>query len=323
MAEMPESVNVVLEGGGVKGIAHVGAMVELKRRRRYRIEAVAGASSGAIVGALVAAGLSADELRNDLRDFDFTKLGRARGPFGWVRALRSLYRDGGLFPMDYLREWLLSVLASHGVSTFADLQGDGRAELRVVVSDLTRGQLVWLPRDYEKVYGLEGDRQFVADAVCASAAFPFFFVPRAILAGPDAKPALGLVDGGRSTLFDGGVLLNYPIDAFGHVGAAKGSTRTVGVKLLPRLPTPERDNSVLWTPPIRLRPLRQIEQMVGTMIAGGYQARLEDDSVMDNTVLVDTSVASLLKFRLSKEDRIGLYRNGQQAMSGFLDRWEA
>jgi len=51
----------VFEGGGTKGLAHVGA---LKVAEEWRVEfaGVAGASAGAIVAALVAAGYRADEL---------------------------------------------------------------------------------------------------------------------------------------------------------------------------------------------------------------------------------------------------------------------
>ena len=47
--------NGVFEGGGVRGIAHVGAACVLEAAG-YRFEALAGSSAGAIVAALLAAG---------------------------------------------------------------------------------------------------------------------------------------------------------------------------------------------------------------------------------------------------------------------------
>ena len=49
------AADLVLEGGGVKGIALVGAISVLEERG-YGFRRVAGTSAGAIVGALVAAG---------------------------------------------------------------------------------------------------------------------------------------------------------------------------------------------------------------------------------------------------------------------------
>ena len=46
--------DLVLEGGGVKGIALVGAISVLEERG-YEFRRVAGTSAGAIVGSLVAA----------------------------------------------------------------------------------------------------------------------------------------------------------------------------------------------------------------------------------------------------------------------------
>ena len=51
----------IFEGGGARGITHIGAVKALERER-IEIIGVAGASAGAIVAALVAAGCSADQL---------------------------------------------------------------------------------------------------------------------------------------------------------------------------------------------------------------------------------------------------------------------
>ena len=50
---------------------------------------------------------------------------------------------------------------------------------------MTTGQLVRLPWDYRRVYGLDPDEQSVADAVRASMAIPFFFRPVTLTARPD------------------------------------------------------------------------------------------------------------------------------------------
>ncbi len=52
-----ENVGLVLSGGGVRGLAHLGVIKALEEHH-IRIRYVAGASVGAIVGALYAAGHS-------------------------------------------------------------------------------------------------------------------------------------------------------------------------------------------------------------------------------------------------------------------------
>lgn len=55
-------LDLVFEGGGAKGLAHVGAIREFEQRGlRYR--RIAGTSAGALVAMFVAAGLTGDEIR--------------------------------------------------------------------------------------------------------------------------------------------------------------------------------------------------------------------------------------------------------------------
>ena len=93
------------------------------------------------------------------------------------------------------------------MTTFGDLAIDDdelppeqRYRLVVTVADVTTGQLVRLPWDYRRVYGLDPDEQSVADAVRASMSIPFFFRPVSVTS------AAGLT----STLVDGGLLSNFP-----------------------------------------------------------------------------------------------------------------
>lgn len=54
-------IGLVLSGGGVRGLAHVGAVKAL-REAGVQIDAVAGTSAGALVGVMVAADCSVDEM---------------------------------------------------------------------------------------------------------------------------------------------------------------------------------------------------------------------------------------------------------------------
>ena len=56
------------------------------------------------------------------------------------------------------------------------LPASHRYRLVVHTSDITRGQLVRLPWDYD-LYGQDRDDQNVVDAVRASMSIPFFFEP--------------------------------------------------------------------------------------------------------------------------------------------------
>lgn len=78
----------IFEGGGAKGIAHIGAL-KAAEERKVQFIGVAGASAGAIVAALVAAGYTADKLYNP-EGLDRGKLDRNLLDFFHTRTWRNL-----------------------------------------------------------------------------------------------------------------------------------------------------------------------------------------------------------------------------------------
>jgi len=57
----PRLIYAIFEGGGAKGIAHLGAVAAIEQLN-LSLAGVAGASAGAFVAALLAAGYRSDEL---------------------------------------------------------------------------------------------------------------------------------------------------------------------------------------------------------------------------------------------------------------------
>lgn len=161
--------DLVLEGGGVKGIGLVGAYGALTSAG-YRVRRVAGTSAGAIVGALIAAGMPADQLAKTMRGIDYRRF-QDKGfidYFGIPGRALSVVFEKGIYEGRYLREWLDGLLAELGVTTFGDLRitddpdsslpAERAYRLVVLTSDVSRGRLVRLPWDYRR-YGLDPDRQ--------------------------------------------------------------------------------------------------------------------------------------------------------------------
>ena len=102
--------DVVLEGGGVKGIALVGALSVLIDAG-YTFPRVAGTSAGAIVGALLAADTSAEQMRSIMAALDYRRFQDE----SWLDALPggkiiSLLVDDGIYEGEYLKAWLDEVL---------------------------------------------------------------------------------------------------------------------------------------------------------------------------------------------------------------------
>ena len=121
-------IDLVLSGGGVKGVGLVGAVVRLLEAG-YRPNRVAGTSAGSIVGAILAAAAGTGEvgpekIRDLAMSIDYRKfldpglLERVPllGP-AW-----AILEGKGVYKGDYARDFVASRLAELGVTTFGDLR---------------------------------------------------------------------------------------------------------------------------------------------------------------------------------------------------------
>lgn len=318
----PLRADLVLEGGGVKGIALVGAVSTLAAAG-YGFERVAGSSAGSIVAAVVAGLQKAGEPLSRLEDVarslrynrlrDRGRIGRVFGIFGPLTDGLAIAFENGMFEGEYLRGWLAGVLQDLGVRTFGDLRRDDPGSslpperqygLVVTASDVSRQRLLQLPWDYPS-YGLPADEQSVADAVRASAAIPFFF-----------EPVMLRAPGGQvSTLVDGAVLSNFPIAMFDCTDGLVPRWPTFGVRLSARTDSPPAARPV--TGPVSLA-----LAVVETMMAARDARHIDDPCVQARSVFIDTSDHSPVDFGITDEEQELLLSNGRAAAERFLSGWD-
>lgn len=311
--------DLVLAGGGVKGIGHVGVLSVLEEHG-YDFQRIAGTSAGAIVGSFAAAGMSAAEVLEVMSSVDFRDFrdGGMLGKVPVVGAGLSLLRENGIFEGDAAREWIKSVLEQKDIRTFADLKlRDRRGSLppnesyRLVVmaTDVTRGELIRLPWDYAR-YGLDPDKQLVCDAVRASISIPFFF-----------RPVSLPYKGHPSTIVDGGVLSNFPIDAFDRTDAAPPRWPTFGVTLVPDLPAGNADLfPVLGL--LKHGPVAFVESLITTMIVGHDQTQLAKPWIAARAMEVQTKNVGIVDFAITPAQQQELYQSGRAAAKSFLRTWD-
>ena len=128
-------VDLVFEGGGLKGIALVGAYSVLEERG-YRPQNIAGTSAGAVVAALLAAGYTAAELRQTITECDFNSL-KDRAGEDWLPlfpSIVSILKDRGIYEGQAFLEWMGGLLDKKGVRTFGDLVRRPEAERATATS---------------------------------------------------------------------------------------------------------------------------------------------------------------------------------------------
>jgi NTE family protein len=302
--------DLVLGGGGVKGLAHIGVLLALEEAG-YDVVRVAGSSAGAVVGAMAVAGVPAAKVRERFAELDFTGfvLADVVERFSSARAIGRLVARWSPDPTDPLA-WIGEVLAACGVETFRDLAVDDpdpedpperRYRLVVRCLDVVQRRVVRLPWDYER-YGLDPDEQSVARAVRASMSIPFVYDPVPI-GERDGEP-LGL-------LIDGGLTSGFPVDILDRRDGGPARWPTFGVRLLPRPPGAGH--------------LPGGELELAAMV---IQALLDSSDLLEpltacderRTVRLDVSDVGALDVDVDEER--DLVEEGAEAMRRFLADWD-
>ena len=311
--------DLVLEGGGVKGIGLVGAFSTLVDHD-YTFHRIAGTSAGAIVGALIAAGMPPEDLQRVMRSVDYGHF-EDEGfvdHLGLVGKGISILFEKGIYEGRYLVEWLDGILMDLGARTFGDLRIEDpnsslppeRAyKLVIMTSDVTRGRLVRLPWDYPK-YGLDADEQLVADAVRASMSIPFFYEPQRFYGRDDHGERV------RSFMVDGGMLSNFPIEVFDRTDGKPPRWPTFGIKLSAKPSIPQLERFEVKGA------LGLARAMVGTMTNFHDQMHIDDPSVLARTMFVDTQHVKATDFDIDEPSQDMLFTNGERGAGKFLSKWD-
>ena len=291
-------VDGVFSGGGVKALAFVGALEELEARG-YTFKRVAGTSAGAILAGLTAAGYSARELKERLKNLSFEELvdvplsDRLLPFMKWL----LLYYRLGLYKGNQLEKVLEDWLEEKHVRTFADLPP---GSLKVICSDLTLGRIVVIPDDLKSVYGIDPATFSVAKAVRMSSGLPYFFIPVKI----HGKR-------GKSIVVDGGVLSNFPL----WIWEKQEGCRTrpiIGMKL-----SDEPDK----LPEQRIKNAIQMFHALFKTMQQAHDARYISKSLSKDIIFIPVSEVETTDFHMSDEEKEALMDLGHEHTKEFLKRW--
>ena len=190
--------NLVFEGGGVKGIAYVGALEVLDGEGILKnIKRVAGTSAGAMVAVLVGLNYTATEISEILWKLNFQNF--LDDTFGYVRDIDRLINEYGWYKGDFFRELMAGYIkdkTGNGEITFKELaKAKKYRDIYLIGADLSTG--------FSKVFCYDTTPDVkVADAARISMSIPLFF------------RAVQNINNDGHVYVDGGLLDNYPIKVF-------------------------------------------------------------------------------------------------------------
>lgn len=189
--ELGDGAWLVLGGGGLKGLAHVGAWRALTEAG-VRPAGIVGTSIGALVGALAASGMTWKEMRKLALALEKRDIVRLNRRVAWINGIRQLSVFRGEALMEYYEELLPGA-------------GWDAMEMPFLVNavDLTDGSTEWFGT------GARMDVSLV-EAVYASSALPVFYPP---------------FERGESAFVDGGTSHPLALDC----AERQGATGIIGI----------------------------------------------------------------------------------------------
>lgn len=179
---------IYLSGGGICGVAHVGALQELaKHIPLHAVKEWMGVSAGSLMAMCIAIGFTLDELYDFSTRFDFSHVQQPDSPTGWILHM-------GMDTGERLQRLVNACLHVKGLPsdlTFKALYQRFNVSLRVLATDMNLAKGVCFSPQDTPDYS-------VAIAVCASMSYPYYF--QGVIC-----PQTG------HSLIDGGVTSNYPM----------------------------------------------------------------------------------------------------------------
>jgi NTE family protein len=297
---MEMKVDAIFEGGGVRGIGFVGAICCLEENN-YQWQRLAGTSAGSIIAALLSVGYTGKELNKIISTMDYNRF-LDKGGVQKVPLLGKplgLIKGKGMYQGNYIEQWMQGLLKAKGKTKFKDVMVNGESRLKIIASDITKGEILILPDDLPK-YGIDPMEFEIAKAVRMSISIPLYF-----------NPIKFEYREGISYIVDGGILSNFPVWIFDVDKTPRWPT--FGFKLI--------DAGVSNTAMGKTDLLSFVLDIFDTMIDEDESIYMRDkDSI--RTVSIPTLGVGAIEFDISKESSLRLYESGYESGNKFLKQWD-
>jgi len=292
------NIDGVFEGGGVKGIAFVGAVCCLEEKG-YIFSRVAGTSAGAIIASLIAVGYTGEELKGLILNLDYNKLLDKKG-FNRIPLVGneiSILKNKGIYEGEYIEKWLTSLFEAKKKTKFKDVMVNGKSKLKIIASDISRKELVILPDDLIK-YDIDPMEFEIWKAVRMSISIPLFFVPVKLHYKSE-----------YSFIVDGGLLSNFPVWIFDVSRIPRWPT--FGFNLVHMKKNTHKEIGFL----------NYVTDLIETIVNKNEDVYVRDkDSV--RIINIPTLGVGATQFSINKDMSNKLFISGYESANKFLSSWD-
>ena len=342
--KLNEINNLVFEGGGIKGVAYVGALKNAQNKLFSfdNIISIGGTSAGAMTATLLALNYSLQEMEDSLRQLDLKNVflddenfknefldikenfhsNLLLNTFRVGKFLKQISEKFGLFPgetfLNYFEEKISRQLGKY--ATFKDLQeriesGDRRFKfLYLIGSNLTTG-------DSETFSHIDTPDMIISDAVRISMSIPLIWPPHKYYIKDENNERIVRPDKSNDFYVDGGLLNNYPIGIFDRKVITNASETTYfNYKTLGfRLSKPYKFKSFKKNGEQEDLFFPYLTSLINFYFKKEEVNHVKREQDQQRTVYIDTLGLSALDFNLTSENMDNLIESGLRAVDEFLE----
>ncbi len=321
--------NLVMEGGGVRGLAYPGALDVLEQKKILQhIDNVAGSSVGAIAGLVVSLGYDSQQIDSILQSLQIGEFNDGKFFYGKIRRIKKEY---GMYRGNAIEEWLsrvieqktgnanLTFIELHQLhekdSTFKDFYCTGTN-----ISQQKLEVFSWKTLPDMKL----------STAVHISSCIPFYFEPVAI---DSIGKEINIDDtSAKYHLYvDGGMLCNYPINMFDSCITGSSpltcenviyNKNTLGLKLERGDQIKEFDSGKTEIAPYDIKNLKEYSSAVMNLMMESINRKTPDlANERGRTIYISYNNISGKPRAVSEKDRKNLYNNGKLAALKFFNEY--
>ncbi|MGN6531705.1 MAG: patatin-like phospholipase family protein [Ginsengibacter sp.] len=320
--------NLVMEGGGVRGLAYPGALEVLEQKGILQnIENVAGSSAGAIAGLVVSLGYSSHEIDSALQTLKIAEFNDGKFFFGKLRRIKKEY---GMYKGEAFESWISGLIeykTGNADLTFQDLH-----DLRLTNKNFRDFYCTGTNISKQKLEVLSWKtfpEMKLKTAVHISSCIPFYFVPVAIDSSGNeitSKDSAAHFD----YYVDGGMLCNYPISIFDScVDGGNPLTcqslifnqQTLGLKLERGDQIKEFDEGSTQIAPYDINNMKQYSSAVMNLMMETLNRRSPDlANEKGRTIYISYAGISGRPRKVSIKEKDILYTNGKVAANDFFNK---
>jgi NTE family protein len=319
--------NLVLEGGGVRGLAYAGAFSELEKKGiLLQIDKVAGTSAGAIAGVMISVGYSVTEIDSIMRFLPVEEFNDGRG--GIVGKYRRVRNKFGLYKGVKFELWVQQLIrykTGEDNLTFAELhqlhlQNRLFKDFYCTATNLSKQLL--------DIFSYEHTPEMpIALAVRISGGLPLYFEP-IILDDQYRKIEKTDTVSFKNYYVDGGMIANYPISIFDtcenkgnplKCDKLRYNTQTLGIKLERPAQIDSLKNNSSNIPPFDIRSLNDYIHAFNNLVMERLNRKYPNlENEKDRTIYISYGSIPSRLHKMKPAEKEMLYNNGVKAASDFL-----